>query len=157
MYKMITVRDIKSKCNLKAPPIGKRCFVIVNDTTKIEMVCRKVKGCTGGLVWNFICPVTGKRCRQLCIIKNRVVHRTLIKGYYTSLLPAWHTGTPFDRILKVKEGQIKSEKQMNRRYFKTHYDQKPTKRYLQCLRQIKAGQNFSMDGIINGQYDNQTI
>jgi hypothetical protein len=152
MYETITASIIRRKYGL-TPRTGKRCFICINNKDRIEMVCRKVKGAANGNVWSFVCPITGIHCRKLHLVNGRYIHRSIIKGYYRKIAPAWQTRTLMDKLLKKVKGKIDAEKEMERKFFKSHYRGKPTKKYLKCLKQIEDAGGITMSGIINGKYD----
>lgn len=154
MYKTITATQISRKAGLTIPPPGLRCFVNINYTKRLEMVHTHMKTKPGGIVWFFICPVTGKRCRKLHLINGRYIHSSIIKGYHRNIKPLWYSGTLMDNLLKKVQRKINAEKTIESKHFKAYYNGKPTKKYLKCLNQIKAGGNVSMMDIINGTYNN---
>lgn len=153
MIKTIIANEIKRIAGLKIPPPGKRCHITINDVNRVEMVYNHMRTKPGGVVWFFICPVTGKRCRKLHFINGRYVHASRIKGYYRNNKPAWYTESKFNDILKLKQAAMDSEKLIGSKHFKTHYAGKPTKRFLKCSKHIQDAGGISMHGIVNGEYD----
>lgn len=154
MLKTIIASKISRTSSLAVPLNGKRCFVHINDSQRIEMVYRNLKGKAKGVIWFFICPQTGKRCLRLYLHKGLYVHRSQIKGFARLNKPSWHTGSQFNKLLILKQKEIEAEKIMDQRYFKKYYAGKPTNRYLKCLKNIEAASGISMSGIVNGKYDN---
>lgn len=153
MVKTIIANDIRRITGIKPGEKGKRCFITFDSLNKIEMVYNQMRTKPGGLVWFFVCPITGKRCRKLHLINGMYVHTSCIKGYYRNNRPAWFTESKFNEILKLKQAAINAEKQLSRKHFKSHYAGKPSKRYLKCLKQIESAKEISLQGIVNGQYD----
>lgn len=100
-----------------------------------------------GYVWYFVCPFTNKRCRKLHLIDERFMHRSAIpSGMYST-----QTQTKKWRQLeKVYGSYFDSEKyfeELHSKHFKTHYNGKPTKRYLKLLEKINETENFSAEEI----------
>ncbi|MEO8854321.1 MAG: hypothetical protein ABI359_11100 [Ginsengibacter sp.] len=152
MDKTIIASEIRRKYKLIPQP-GKRCYIIIDNTQRIEMIWKRGNGVTNGFVWLFVCPVTGKLSRKLRFINGTYINTKLIKDYYRKNKPDWHSGTKMDKVLMIKQHAINAEKEVNQRFFKTHYNGKPTKRYLKCLQRIEAAKDISMKDIINGKYD----
>jgi hypothetical protein len=92
-----------------------------------------------GLVWFFICPRSGKRCRKLYLIGSHFYHRSAYNfgTYQTQTL-----GTKDKFLVKQFDKMVKSDNAKRKLYsknFKKHYKGKPTKQYLKLLKQIEAG------------------
>lgn len=89
-----------------------------------------------GLLWFFLCPITGKRCRILYFINGFFLHRDAFKGcfyqkqtqskYYRKLCKEF--GKPFEDDEAFEEIYSK--------YFKKYYRGKPTRRYLRLMKKI---------------------
>lgn len=95
-----------------------------------------------GLVWYFNCPLSGIRCRKLYLINGYFQHRTYKKGYYqTQTLGTKdkYLVRQFDKLQKSN----KAKSELYNKYFKTHYNGKPTKRYLKLLQDIEDGEGVS--------------
>lgn len=153
MYKTIIAATIGRLAGLSIPPPGKRCFVTINSTGSLEMVYNHMKTKPGGVVWFFVCPVTGKHCRKLHLVNGAYVHASTIPGHYRKIKPLWVTGTGMDKLLIIMQGKINAEKLIDSKYFKPFYNGKPTKKYLKCLSQIEAGEGVTMSEIVNGKYN----
>lgn len=90
-----------------------------------------------GVIWYFLCPATGKRCRKLYGIGAKFLHREAYSGcmyevqthsrYYR------HLEKVFGPALRIDE----LYQQLYKPYFKTHYAGKPTKRYLELTKKIR--------------------
>ncbi|WP_236974734.1 hypothetical protein [Membranihabitans maritimus] len=89
-----------------------------------------------GKVWYFLCPHTSKRCRKLYNKDGYFFHRDAFDNcIYESQARSKKMrkiekrfGSYFDRD-KIFEERLK-------KYFKTHYDGKPTKRFLRLQKKI---------------------
>ena len=153
MFKTIVASKISRTSSLAVPEDGKRCFIYINNSQRIEMVYRHLKGKAKGVVWVFVCPQTGKRCLRLYLYNGLYVHSSTIKGFARLNKPPWFTNSKFNKLLTIKQGQIDAEKVLDQKYFKKYYAGKTTRRYLKCLKSIEAAKGISMSGIINGEYD----
>ncbi len=89
-----------------------------------------------GLIWYFICPHTGKRCRKLHLVGKYFYHRTACRGLYEN-----QTKSKYYKILeKAMGGGYKSDQlfeQLYKKNFKKQYAGKPTKKYLKLTQQIQ--------------------
>lgn len=91
-----------------------------------------------GIVWYFLCPKTGKRCRVLYLIGGYFLHRDASSGFMYKK----QTESKFYRDLdkgawgaspKIEE----IHKQLYSKHFKSFYRGKPTKRYLRLLKELE--------------------
>lgn len=153
MHTIIKVSWIKRYVKLNPFPTDECCYVVLNDTYRIKLVYENTKGATIGTVWYFVCPVTSKRCRKLHLVDGTYLHATAIKGYYRANKPMWYSEKPINKILVTKQKAIDAENLIDSKHFKSHYADKPTKKYLKCLTRIEAAAHISMHDIINGYYD----
>ena len=93
-----------------------------------------------GVVWFFVCPQTGKRCRKLYLISNYFFHRTAFRGCmyekqtqskkYKLLGKLFGNDFAIDRVYE----------QINSKHFKKQYNGKPTKRYLRLQKIINKSE-----------------
>ncbi len=150
---MLIASKISRENGFKLPPPGKRCFLYINDTQRIEMKYRLLKGKAKGIVWYFICPVSGKPCLRLYLKNGLYVHRTEINNFARLNKPLWYSESKLNRVLVLKQRAIDADKLISKRYFKKHYRGKPTRQYSKCLRQIEAAKGITEFDIINGKYD----
>src|SRR5215204_3567818 len=105
MYQVLNASEIRKRASLEA----RNCSIIIDGKTTIQMVYETVKGAVNGVRWYFICPNTGKRCRQLSVINGCYIHMSGIKNYYRRIKPAWYKDTPLTKILVKKQKQIDAE------------------------------------------------
>jgi hypothetical protein len=96
-----------------------------------------------GNVWYFLCPFTNKRCRKLHLINEKFIHRSALpSGMYSK-----QTQSKKWRLLeRVYGSYFNSEKvyaELHSKYFKTHYNGKPTKRYLKLMKCLRTAENIS--------------
>ncbi|TAL62566.1 MAG: hypothetical protein EPN85_02415 [Bacteroidetes bacterium] len=83
-----------------------------------------------GVVWFFVCPHTGKRCRKLYLVGERFLHRKAFIGCMYKKQTQSKRWRLWDSILDCEDAKEK----IHSRYFKKHYNGKPTKRYSQLLK-----------------------
>jgi hypothetical protein len=86
-----------------------------------------------GKVWYFLCPNTRKRCRKLYMIDRYFLHRTVFRG-------AMYEKQTYSKNARqqIKTwGKMFKAEQIYGKYFKKQYTGKPTKQYLQLLKQIQ--------------------
>lgn len=96
-----------------------------------------------GLIWYFVCPQTGKKCRKLYLVNGYFLHRTAF------------TGCMYESQTETKQYRGFSKKfcsdficdnlysQLYKKHFKKSYKGKPTKRYLKLIRKIEIETNKS--------------
>jgi hypothetical protein len=100
-----------------------------------------------GVVWYFICPSTGKRCRKLYLAETYFYHRSAFKG----CLYEKQTQSKKSRYLDKTLGEYFRAEQLYellyKKHFKKHYAGKPTKRYLKLTQQIKRAESITYQEI----------
>lgn len=100
-----------------------------------------------GSLWYFICPFTNKRCRKLHLINERFMHRSALpSGMYSTQIQTkkWRE---FEKVYGSFFDSEKYFEELHKKHFKTHYNGKPTKRYLKLLEKINEIDNFSAEKI----------
>jgi hypothetical protein len=93
---------------------------------KIELIPQKFN-LGKGTVYYFRCPETHKPCRILYFSNGRFLHKDAAKGFF------YEKQTFPKKKRKIMCSYIESEKALKKKeskYFKTHYNGRPTKRYL---------------------------
>jgi hypothetical protein len=96
-----------------------------------------------GIVWFFICPSTGKVCRKLYLADKHFVSRfAFINAMYEQQTKS-HKARNLDKVFGCFKADELHEK-INSKHFKTHYADKPTKRYLRLLKRIKQSEQQTM-------------
>ena len=94
-----------------------------------------------GIIWVFICPHTGRRCRKLYLADTYFYHRSAFEGCmyekqtqskrYRMLEREYGADMHFDNLFG----------QLYKKHFKKMYSGKPTKRYLQITGKIEKMEN----------------
>jgi len=96
-----------------------------------------------GLIWYFLCPVTGKRCRKLYLAGNYFYHRTAYRGMYEKQVQS----KKYRELEKVcyffKTDKL--NEQLNAKNFKQTYNGIPTRNYLRLIHKINKAENVPMD------------
>lgn len=98
-----------------------------------------------GEVYYFVCPRTGKQCRKLYLHCGYFCHREAFKGMmYESQLQSKKTRTIYKIFNRINLGD-EVYNQRYKKYFKTHYNGKPTKRYLKLENKIRVADSYPPD------------
>jgi len=109
---------------------------------KVELIS-KPSNLGKGKVWFFVCPSTGKLCRKLYLHSDYFLHRTAFKGLmYSKQLESKKNR----ELFKLFEAYFLPDKIYREFYskgFKTHYNGKPTKRYLRLKEKISNAEHYS--------------
>ncbi len=100
-----------------------------------------------GLVWYFLCPNTGKRCRILYSIGGYFLHREAFRGCMYESQTYSHKNRALFRQFEMATGGDKAYDQLYSKHFKKYYAGKPTKRYLKILKQIRLSEQFTCEDI----------
>lgn len=101
-----------------------------------------------GVVWYFLCPVTGKRCRKLYFKGGYFLHREAFKG----CLYRNQTESRRDRALrKLRRAYEVPEliTELYRKHAKSSYAGKPTKRHLRLSRKIEQARSIPVEEIMD--------
>lgn len=114
MHKTLTISDVKRIVKLEVFPSEEQCWILVNGANRIQMVYDQVKGPMSGVVWFFVCPLSGKRCRKLHLEGERYIHASAIRGYYRKNKPLWYSEKPINKILVKKQRMIDAEEIIHR-------------------------------------------
>lgn len=97
-----------------------------------------------GIIWYFLCPHTGKRCRKLYLISGYFYHREA----FTGCMYEKQTQSKFARLLDSKYGIVfrtdEIYNQLRQKHFKKYYAGKPTKRYLKLSAIIQKADSVSL-------------
>jgi len=100
-----------------------------------------------GYIWYFLCPKTNKRCRKMYLINGYFLHREAFNGCMYEI----QTYSKRNRQINKKLGAyFKADKlysELYKKHFKKTYAGKPTKKYLQIMKQIQEGESISYDEI----------
>jgi hypothetical protein len=95
-----------------------------------------------GVMWFFVCPVSGKRCRKLYLYSKHFLHREAYKSLmYESQLKSQKTRNMF-KVLDAVFIKDEVYEELYKKYFKTHYNGKETKRYKKLKNIIETSKRY---------------
>jgi hypothetical protein len=90
-----------------------------------------------GRIWYFVCPYTGKRCRKLYSAGKYFLHRDAYPHAMYECQTYSKKGRMIDKVCKIMNGSDRLYSELHSKHFKTHYADKPTKRYKQIIRELE--------------------
>jgi len=99
-----------------------------------------------GKIWYFICPVSGKKCRKLYLCNGYFISRKLTGAIYDTQTKSksWRRmEKAFGAYFDLDNYYI----ELHKKYLKTHYKGKPTKRLLKLQYLINKGKAITTDEI----------
>lgn len=101
-----------------------------------------------GLVWFFICPHIGKRCRKLYLVETYFYHRLAWRGcMYENQTQSHKTRSFNNKFGKAFEVDNIFE-EIYGKNFKKQYKGKSTKRFLKHLNKIERVKDISFENLI---------
>lgn len=126
-------------------------YIKLNYKTSTESISYKVKiikkisNLGKGYVNYFLCPHTKKLCRKLYFKDGYFLHRTAFNNLmYQSQIESKKSRFLFSIFNKATLPDEVYESRY-KKYFKTHYKGKPTKRYLKLEKKIKLAEGYPND------------
>lgn len=111
---------------------------------KVNLVSR-VSNLGKGLIWFFVCPSTGKLCRKLHLIRGYFLHRTAFKSMMYSKQIESKKHRNLGKIFEACFVTDEVYNELDKKYFKTHYKGKPTKRYLRLKNKIDLADSYPLN------------
>jgi len=100
-----------------------------------------------GVVWYFICPRTGKRCRKLYLADTYFYHRSAFRGCMYKKQTQSKKNRYFDKTLEKCFRTDQLFEQLYKKHFKKQYAGKPTKKYLKLTQQIQRAESITFQEI----------
>ena len=97
-----------------------------------------------GVVWYFVCPHTGKRCRKLYLADTYFYHRSAFKGCMYEKQTLSKRTRNWDKHFSYLYLTDKIYQQINAKHFKKTYSGKPTKKYLKLTKRIERAESISL-------------
>ena len=94
-----------------------------------------------GIVWFFVCPSTGKRCRKLYLVDTYFYHRSAFRGCMYEKQTQSKKIRYLDKTLGVYFRTDQLFEQLYKKHFKKHYAGKPTKKYFKLTKQIEIAES----------------
>jgi len=95
-----------------------------------------------GVVWYFVCPRTGKRCRKLYLANTYFYHRSAFRGCMYEKQTQSKKSRYFDKTLGAYFRTDQLFEQLYKKHFKKQYAGKPTKKYLKLTQQIQRAESI---------------
>ena len=95
-----------------------------------------------GVVWYFICPHTGKRCRKLYSGNSYFYHRSAFRGCMYEKQTQSKKGRYLDKTLGAYFRTDELFEQLYKKHFKKQYAGKPTKKFLRLTQQIQKAESI---------------
>lgn len=131
---------------LKPKPYLELCYTIKEKKFNYKVDLVQVPSNLGvGKLWFFVCPITGKRCRKLHFAQGYFLHRAAcpqgMYSYQKKSTPQKNKPIGFYDVLQTHHKIDKLNAEIEKKYFKSHYAGKPTKRYTQLLKKLDSCQN----------------
>jgi hypothetical protein len=113
-----------------------------NEPTEQTIYLTSKKSNLGkGFVWFFVCPFTGKTCRNLIFINNRFMHRSnLTNAMYCIQAESKY----WRKLFQLQPNIPTTEKILNepfKKHYKKYYKGKMTKRYKKYLSTLQKWNN----------------
>ena len=96
-----------------------------------------------GVIWYFVCPRIGKRCRKLYLADTYFYHREAFKGCMYEKQTQSKKSRYLDKILGAYFKTDQLYEQLYKKNFKKQYAGKPTKNYLKLTQQIQKAESVS--------------
>jgi hypothetical protein len=97
-----------------------------------------------GVVWFFVCPHTGKRCRKLHLVDCHFYHRSAFRGCMYQKQTQSKTYRQLDKTLGAYYRADDLYEQLHKKYFKKNYAGKPTKKYLRLMKKIEKADSIPL-------------
>jgi hypothetical protein len=95
-----------------------------------------------GVIWYFVCPRTGKRCRKLYLADTYFYHRSAFRGCMYEKQTQSKKSRYLDKMIGAYFKSDKLYSELNEKYFKKTYAGKPTKKYLKLTQQIQKAESI---------------
>ena len=100
-----------------------------------------------GVVWYFVCPRTGKRCRKLYLANTYFYHRSAFRDCMYEKQTQSKKSRYLDKTLGAYFRTDQLFEQLYQKHFKKQYAGKPTKKYLKLTQQIQRAESISYQEI----------
>jgi len=111
---------------------------------KVQLVS-SISNLGRGLVWYFVCPSTGKRCRKLHLADTYFYHRSAFRGCMYEVQTYSKEFRELNEKFKTYFKQSENYEQLYKKHFKKQYAGKPTKRYLKIIKKIETAHSTILD------------
>lgn len=102
-----------------------------------------------GVIWFFVCPHTGKRCRKLYLGSSYFYHRSAFNGCMYEKQTQSKKSRELDKTFGAYYyANDKIFEQLYQKHFKKYYAGKPTKRYLRITKLLSRAESIPYDNIL---------
>lgn len=142
--------EVFAKINIEVYHTENQCYITFDyrcngepKKYKVELISR-TSNLGKGKIWYFVCPNTEKKCRKLYLQSGYFLHRTATKLMYQKQIESKKNRA----LIKIFDAvHIPDDvfTELNKKYFKTHYKGKPTKRYLKLKSKIDIAESYPPD------------
>jgi hypothetical protein len=96
-----------------------------------------------GVVWFFVCPHTGKRCRKLYLADTYFYHRSAFRGCMYEKQIQSKKYRQLDKTLRDYFQTDQLYEQLYKKHFKKQYAGKPTQKYLKLTQKLDKAESVS--------------
>jgi hypothetical protein len=96
-----------------------------------------------GVVWFFVCPHTGKRCRKLYLADTYFYHRSAFRGCMYEKQIQSKKYRQLDKTLRDYFQTDHLYEQLYKKHFKKQYAGKPTQKYLKLTQKLDKAESVS--------------
>lgn len=127
---------------------GFKAFVILDYKSNGEPINYKIKiiskpsNLGKGEVFYFVCPKTKKYCRKLYLHGSYFLHRDAFKGLMYSKQLESKKNRELHKVFDAYYLSDEVYEERYKKYFKTHYNGKETKRYKKLNEKIRIADSF---------------
>lgn len=90
-----------------------------------------------GVVWYFICPRAGRRCRKLHLVETYFYHRSAFKGFYYEKQVQSHGYRKLEKQFGLLFAIDKAYEKIYSKHFKKQCNHIPTKHYLRLRQRLQ--------------------
>ncbi|MBD0778244.1 hypothetical protein HPE56_10605 [Maribacter sp. ANRC-HE7] len=102
-----------------------------------------------GTIYEFICPISGKKARKLSFYGGRFVHFSVLPGALYRKQTRSHKWREMDKRFAAYFELDSCYDQLNDKYFKKYCRGRPTKRYMKILNKISQAEQIDPQQLID--------
>ncbi|WP_293296829.1 hypothetical protein [Allomuricauda sp.] len=120
-------------------------YSVNGEPMKYNVLLAEVQSNLGkGSYFQFVCPKTFKRCRKLHLINGYFMHRSVLSN---AMYETQTQSKSYRRIKGIFEPYVLQDeyyRELHKPYFKTHYNGRPTKRYLWLMEKLRMADKMTL-------------
>lgn len=98
-----------------------------------------------GLLWYFLCPTIGKKCRKLYSFKKYFAHREAFRNIFYESQITSKSVREFDKYCKIQHKAREAYETFLSKHFTPDYNGKQTKKAKKAYEAIRKAQNTKYD------------